>query len=247
MNFKHSQKLALVTLLLILLVGTISIIAIFSNISDSSKQNNKTKIDLLAGLQRLHVSGPIQEGHADIACSDCHLASPGSTRQQLQALAKNALLNRDHVVDFGLKAVSSTECIACHERSNERHPIYRFNEPRFRDALQEVKANDCLGCHSEHKNARVSHIEIGFCMACHEDLKLKNDPLDLTHEDLISNRQWETCLGCHDFHGNHAYLSPTRIDDTLNPHLINDYFLSGPSPYSDKIQQGLKSNEKVQP
>ena len=60
-----------------------------------------------------------------------------------------------------------------------------------------------MSCHREHQGVRVTLTEIGYCRHCHEETRLKRDPLDVSHEALIKAKEWDSCLGCHDFHGNH--------------------------------------------
>ncbi|MGY3439656.1 MULTISPECIES: hypothetical protein [unclassified Marinovum] len=174
--------------------------------------------------------GPLQQGHETVACRGCHSESPGTTRQQIQAKLGFALGWRATDVDFGRGPVTSDQCLDCHQRANERHPIYRFREPRFEAALQTVQADSCLGCHTEHGAARVS-TEVEVCSACHADLKLANDPVNIPHLTLIQSEKWATCLGCHDFHGNHTYDAPTRVQEMIPKPDIEAYFHQGPSPY----------------
>ncbi len=179
--------------------------------------------------------GPIQKGHADVDCSGCHVSAAGSTRQQIQAGVKFAIGLRETGADFGFAQVTSETCIACHERPNDRHPIYRFNEPRFEDAILEIAATSCLGCHTEHVDARASP-NITFCAHCHEDLALKKDPIDVPHVELVRADEWQSCLGCHDFHGNFGHEPQLLIDEAFAASTIEDYLKSGPSPYgNDKI------------
>ena len=77
--------------------------------------------------------------------------------------------------------------------------------------------------------------DIVFCQACHSDLKLKSDPLDISHQQLTADRQWDTCLGCHDFHGNHIFKSPTTLAAKADVHALRDYLASGPSPYGNQL------------
>lgn len=185
-------------------------------------------------------AGPIQHGHADISCSGCHKESPGTIRQQAQANVRYVLGLRQGPVDFGYAAVTSGVCLDCHERPNERHPIYRFNEPRFVEALASVQANSCLGCHTEHTEERA-FVEPTFCVACHEDLTLKSDPIDVPHATLIADDRWETCLGCHDFHGNHAVRPQLVLDEAYDVEGIASYLADGPSPYGEgKIYEARK-------
>ena len=186
--------------------------------------------------------GPIQEGHIDVECASCHTAGDGSTRQQIQANLFYILGMRSTSVNFGHQAVTSDQCLDCHERPNERHPIYRFNEPRFAEVRREHKVNSCLGCHSEHEDARVS-VSNTICSSCHDDLVLKNDPLDVEHVQLVADEAWSSCLGCHDFHGNHPHDAQTRLSEAFDVDVINDYFGNGLNPYGDPKHYEAKAND----
>ena len=163
-------------------------------------------------LKKSLAHGPIQVGHKEIQCLSCHQRDDTTWRQQIQANVQYALGHRKAAVDFGYLPVTSTQCLDCHQRPNERHPIYRFREPRFAEAVEKIKATSCLGCHTEH-TAERSFAAVEFCAACHNDLKLSNDPLDVSHEILAKDKKWETCLGCHDFHGNHRQRTPKLLID----------------------------------
>lgn len=176
--------------------------------------------------------GPIQQDHVDIDCTACHTSGDSSARQQIQANLSFALGRRSNSVNFGYLPVTSDQCLACHERPNDRHPIYRFNEPRFADVRQKIKVNSCLGCHSEHTDTRVS-VSITICSYCHDDLELKNDPLDVEHFELVTDNKWSSCLGCHDFHGNHPHESQTAVSRAFDADVICDYFGNGISPYKN--------------
>lgn len=177
-------------------------------------------------------AGPIQHGHETVDCSGCHEAAAGTIRQQAQANVKFAMGLREHPVDFGYVEVTSQTCIGCHERPNERHPIYRFNEPRFQEAKAVVNATTCLGCHTEH-TAEKAFVEPTFCVACHEDLSVKNDPIDVPHVTLIAVNRWSTCLGCHDYHGNHAAKPQVTLASAFDEDAVRAYLEAGPSPYGE--------------
>lgn len=187
-------------------------------------------------------AGTIQHAHQDLVCADCHVKSQGTLRQQIQANAKYLLGKREHPADFGYQKVTSVECLTCHERPNDRHPIYRFREPRFAEAKAVVDATSCLGCHNEHVNEKVSN-GIVFCSACHQDLELKDDPIDVAHTELIKNEEWNTCLGCHDFHGNHGREAQLNYDDRYLVEDIKDYFAAGKSPYGNELFYKAKNDE----
>ena len=189
--------------------------------------------------QGLIARGPIQSGHAETPCAGCHRPAPGTPRQQIQANLRHLAGLRAKPADYGFAPVGSAACLACHERPNERHPIYRFREPRFAEARAVVEATTCLGCHSEHRDERVS-AGLTFCRACHGELELKLDPLDIPHHQLIAAKDWESCLGCHDFHGNHARKPQRRILAAHETAVLLDYLKDGDSPYAaEKIYRAV--------
>lgn len=184
------------------------------------------------GCEHLHARGPMNVGHAEVACESCHAKAPGSVRQQLQHAARAWTgLDAHRDIDVGFQAVSSAACTRCHERPDDRHPGFRFLEPRFAEARAAVHPERCESCHQEHAGVRVTTAEQTYCRHCHGELAVKHDPLDVPHAVLVAEGQWETCLGCHDYHGNHAYKSPRRIADAIPADRIRAYFGGGPSPY----------------
>ena len=188
--------------------------------------------------------GPMNSGHEDLSCITCHTDAKGNLMQQVQANISYAVGVRKNSVDFGSKDVTSDNCLECHDRPNDRHPIYRFSEPRFNDALKNIDATNCITCHSEHHGERVTIDVSDFCMNCHQDLVLEEDPLDVSHEELIRKTNWSTCIQCHDFHGNHKYEVPSILKDTIPIKTINDYFKGGKDPYgNDKKYRGLSEAE----
>ena len=186
--------------------------------------------------------GQIQQGHSEVDCSGCHTDGPGTVRQQIQANVSYILGKRTSNVNFGYQPVTSDQCLSCHERPNERHPIYRFNEPRFADVRQNLEVNSCLGCHSEHEDARVS-VNDSICSHCHDDLALKNDPIDVKHSQLVKEESWSSCLGCHDFHGNHLHDPQKSVADAFHVDAIQSYFKNGPDPYGSSKIFEAKSND----
>jgi hypothetical protein len=187
---------------------------------------------LAEGREALHARGPMTGGHEDIACDACHRPAPGSLRQQLQANARYALGLRSSPADFGLQRADSAQCLACHDFPEDRHPVFRFVEPRFRKAREALHPESCISCHLEHRGVRVSIESIDFCEHCHEDTRLKKDPLDVSHEQLIEAGEWQSCLGCHDFHGNHVMTESRKIGEVIAPGTIRAYFGTASSPYS---------------
>jgi len=78
-------------------------------------------------------------------------------------------------------------------------------------------------------------VEPGFCVNCHQDTEVMNDTAVPSHAELIEQDAWETCLQCHDFHGNHLHEVPKSLTDGIPQKTILDYLEGGPDPYgSDK-------------
>jgi len=195
---------------------------------------------LIPGNASYYSRGPLTAGHEKLKCEWCHKATTGSLRQKLQANVQYALNNRSTLVPLGYRAVVNDDCLACHERSDDRHPVFRFFEPRYAKARQLIKPQYCVSCHVEHSGKRVS-IAPTFCSVCHKELTLKKDPISVSHETLVRTKQWRTCLGCHDFHGNHRMKTPTDIRDAFADQKIMDYLTDGPAVYpGDKIVNARK-------
>ncbi len=191
-----------------------------------------------ANIKTSLAHGPLIAAHDGVACVQCHKETQGTVRQQVQAQVRYVLGLRETPVDFGYAAVQSDQCLACHARPNERHPIYRFREPRFAEAVTQVEARSCLGCHSEHRPEIVT-AQPTLCQACHGDLVVKNDPVDVPHVTLVAQDNWRSCLGCHDFHGNHAFKPPSKLAEALPEPAIWAYFEGGADPYgSPKLYEG---------
>lgn len=191
-----------------------------------------TAVLVLPGQETLHARGPMNTGHEELSCDSCHLQAAGTIRQQLQANTRYRIGWRDAPVDFGLQRVDNRVCLDCHERPDDRHPVFRFNEPRFAEARAAIAPQTCTSCHLEHTGRRIT-IEQGYCRQCHGDLEMAADPLDVSHAELVAAERWLTCLGCHDFHGNHERTTPELLTEVLPPSTVQDYFDGAPSPYSE--------------
>ncbi len=188
--------------------------------------------------------GPMNTGHEKLKCHDCHQEAPGSLRQQVQASVKYVLNRRQDKPFIGHLPVESQACLDCHDRPNDRHAVFRFMEPRFADVRKKMQPQSCLSCHLEHNGRRVTTTS-DYCIHCHEKLVLKTDPLDISHQELIEDKNWASCLRCHDFHGNHIYKTPTRTTEMIPNLEILKYFEGAPSPYSsEKRYEAKKTKDK---
>jgi len=188
--------------------------------------------------------GPMNTGHEGMSCNTCHTDAKGSMVQQISSNMQYAFGMRKKSVEFGTQDVDNKKCLACHERSNDRHPTHRFLEPRFKTAIKEINATECETCHKEHNGVRVVLDDATFCQSCHYDLEVINDPIDVPHATLIENKQWSTCLQCHDFHGNHVYETAVKIKDTIPLELISDYLKGGKDPFTEKKKYYPTSEEE---
>lgn len=157
-------------------------------------------------------------------------------RQQLQAKAAFLVGIRETDTDFLTSPPTDVQCQECHSRPNDRHPIYRFLEPRFAEARAAIHPESCMSCHSEHTGERFNTREIGadYCKNCHAETEVNDDPLDISHTELIKAGRWSTCLQCHDFHGSHTYDLPTSMKDTLSLLSVRSYLLDGDTIYGRK-------------
>ena len=177
--------------------------------------------------------GPMNTGHEELACVDCHSPAVGTVWQQLRANAQYVMGHRPESVTFGSDDVDNKKCQSCHERKDDRHPVHRFEEPGYREARQTLGAHRCERCHGEHNGVRLTTANLQFCQSCHADTEITSDPIDYPHADLIRDGQWMTCLQCHDFHGNHLRDAPLRMADTLSRQSLRNYANGGADPYGD--------------
>jgi ferredoxin-NADP reductase len=220
---KQNRKLAIITGFFLVLI--LNIYTVYSN------------------EQALLCKGPMNKGHEKLTCNNCHAEAPGTTRQQIQANFKSLIGLREQPVDFGLKNVGNSQCLSCHERPTDRHPTHRFLEPRFAIAREKLHAENCESCHKEHNGVSISLNDFTYCKNCHQDFKVKNDPLDVPHEKLIKESKWKTCVQCHDYHGNHVRVTPVKLQDTIQYARIRIYWQGGQDPYS--LKKKLVANKNV--
>lgn len=176
--------------------------------------------------------GSMNTGHSSLDCESCHAPAEGTLRQQLSHNARTALGIHSHDwVPVGNAHVTNEACIACHDRPNDRHPVSRFQELRFASQRESIGVHACVNCHGEHTGMRVGKIGMDYCQHCHANTTVADDPLDVPHADLFAAGDWETCLTCHDFHGNHMHQVPSRMAERLRESEVLDYFDGGKDPY----------------
>jgi hypothetical protein len=186
---------------------------------------------LLPGFQDVRPHGNANTGHEQLECTACHVESAASTRQALQAKARHALGLRETGAVVGMQPVGNATCTDCHDNPGDRHAPHRFLEPRFEQARAETGAQLCVSCHREHSQSRVTAPSPGYCASCHGKLEVPGDRASPTHAQLLASQRWDTCLQCHDYHGNHKWNAPPKLQDAATPDRLNRYLKDGPSPY----------------
>ena len=143
--------------------------------------------------------GKMNTGHEKLACIECHQEAKGTVRQQIQSQFRYLIGAQKHAAAFGYLTPDNDDCLACHDFDDDKHPVYRFNEPKYQEVRKKIAPHKCISCHREHHGKRVT-IEVDFCKHCHSELTIEDDPIDPTHETLVKKEEWRSCLRCHDFH-----------------------------------------------
>ena len=164
----------------------------------SLSRNKFYLISLLLGLIMIYiftleafsswsVSGAMNKGHEKLSCVECHQPAKGTTRQQIQSNVKYWLGFITEATPFGYITPDNKDCLSCHEREDDNHPVYRFNEPKFSKARKAIHPEHCSSCHQEHNGVRVTSKPTN-CKHCHKDLRLKEDKISPSHETLIKDK-----------------------------------------------------------
>lgn len=192
------------------------------------------------GNADLHALGPMNTGHELLTCEECHTVATGTLRQQLQMNSQYILGLVDESTSVGFNTVANEACIACHDRPDDDHAVYQFKEPKYSAVRRKVSPHLCNACHREHQGHRVS-VEIQFCRVCHDSLTINNDSVSISHADLIKSNDWDSCMGCHDYHGNHVMKMKTDVGSIIPKIKINRYFKGGDSPYSNRKRYKAKT------
>ena len=189
-----------------------------------------------------HSSGPLNPGHEKLDCKECHISSDGTIRQQIQANVRYLFGKRKMENDFVFTKIANKQCIACHDREDDHHPTYRFNEPKFKKARESIHPELCISCHQEHSGRRISHFKVTDCKLCHKETHIEDDSISVPHHELIKRKDWDTCMGCHDYHGNHDMKLETNLKQRIKLKKIQSYFNTAPFPYSGELIHKAKES-----
>lgn len=194
----------------------------------------------------LQAAGMPTPGHANLECAACHQPAAGTLRQQVQASVRYFLGLRVEPAAIGNAPVQDSACRECHQRTADRHSLAVLSETRFVEVQAAHGVHHCTGCHQEHHGQRVT-ASAEICSNCHADISIKGDTAVPDHATLLAQEAWDTCMRCHDYHGNHDLSRgeskyPTRFADGFTLEAVREYLGSGDPVYGPKIvptkQQG---------
>ena len=196
--------------------------------------------------QWVQAAGKPTPGHGELRCEACHVPAPGTFRQQVQASVRYLLGLRESPATIGMQPVDDARCLACHDRPNDRHPLSTLSESRFAQAQSVQGVQHCTGCHREHHGARVTASPT-VCSNCHHDTEVKDDPIVPSHATLFADGEWDTCLQCHDFHGNHdlkrgEHEFPVSMDEAFDLEAVRSYLRDGARVYGAPIHAAKEDN-----
>ncbi|MHC4935855.1 MAG: hypothetical protein ACYTGJ_06525 [Planctomycetota bacterium] len=171
--------------------------------------------------------------HDNRECGLCHEPAPGTLRQQVQANIQYWLGNRDTPAAIGTIPVTDTACLDCHRMPWDEHPINDFLDPSYAEERELFGPHTCAGCHDHHSGVNLT-ISGDYCRHCHEEIDEPDPPTRPTHQRLVADGRWETCLQCHDFHGSHLHDAPLDLTDAASVERVLRY-LDGveESPYGE--------------
>ena len=186
---------------------------------------------LSPGREIWHAKGPFNTGHTKLECGDCHTPAPGNFIGQAFGNLAHAVGLTDSARFFVYAPAGNEQCLDCHDDPDNVHIVDDFLKPEFAKVREARGVQFCTGCHQQHLGVRVSATPRVVCQDCHDDMDLADDPVDIPHTRLISDQRWETCLGCHDHHGNHDREVPIKMSEILTEEQIQQYFDGGKSPY----------------
>ena len=190
---------------------------------------------VLPGREPWHAAGPRNVGHTKLDCGECHKRVPGNFVSQAFEIAARQVGLSDLDSFIGFRPVGNEQCLDCHTNPDDRHPVADFMQAKFSQARDAAGVQSCVNCHREHLGVRVAVTRV-VCQHCHAETEVEDDPVDIPHSTLIADKRWETCLGCHDFHGNHDREAPKMMAKVLSEEQIQQYFDGGDSPYGHRRQ-----------
>jgi len=154
-----------------------------------------------ASDKTIFMPGPMTSGHHQIgiACDACH---------------------KDPLPDG---EVFQKACTHCHgddrKKPFDSHPRSKFTDPRNTETLENINAQQCISCHTEHQPDMTSSNGLtqpqDFCIHCHADIA----------DDRPSHKgmEFNTCnsSGCHNFHNNRSIYTDFLVKHLHEPDLLS--------------------------
>jgi len=172
------------------------------------------------GDKRMFLPGQTTSGHyqIELRCDECH--TPG-------------------------KGVEQEACIRCHgaelEAAHDNHPKSKFDDPTKAYLLKQIKADECISCHIEHKPDVTTSMGLtvppNYCAFCHQEVG-DNRP---SHKGL----GFDTCAtaGCHNFHDNRALYERFLQQHVNEPAMLTNQTvraLDEPRSYGEPLTIGAQ-------
>jgi hypothetical protein len=196
----------------------------------------------------LQAAGKPTPGHEDLQCTACHVPAEGTLRQQIQASLRFLLGLRANPAPIGNAPVTNESCFGCHDRPTERHPLSELGHLRYKHAQEKHNVENCTGCHQEHHGVRITAPQT-ICSNCHSTSVVENDPITPNHATLFAKNEWDNCVRCHDFHGNHSMASgdydyPTTLEEGVTRKAVNDYYGAGKRAYGPTLHTAKKASTR---
>ena len=65
-------------------------------------------------------------------------------------------------------------------------------------------------------------------------MEVQNDPIQPTHVTLSVLEEWGSCLRCHDYHGNHVWTTPIRLEGVASEASVARYLQQAIAQTSDR-------------
>ncbi len=153
--------------------------------------------------KRMFLPGQTSAGHyqIELRCDECHTPGMG---------------------------VKQDACVRCHgeelKATHDAHPKAKFDDPTKAYLLKQIKADECITCHTEH-NPDATHpmgvtVPLNYCAFCHQEVG-DNRP---SHKGL----GFDTCAtaGCHNFHDNRALYERFLQQHADEPALLTNQLVA---------------------
>jgi len=83
-----------------------------------------------------------------------------------------------------------------------------------------------------------------FCVTCHSGMEVREDRTTPTHAALAAEERWDTCLRCHDFHGNHHHEWPESLEEAFGGREVLRHLDSGAPLYGEKREPARTSRDR---